>query len=148
MPYFDHTDSNDTALLHSDVRTHSELENVSEQVEWEVIDHYREEWPELDQGDYTTYDPDVAIQTTVKLHGYADDPDNASANLKQALRRTIADVVSNVLRQYDNERGIQSHQLGNRSETYAGEIPTKDDWPDNWNHRLARYDNRDPVYGL
>lgn len=148
MPYFDATNTEDLKLLHSGVRDHDELENIAEQVEYDVIDHYREEYPEYLHSEYSSYDPDVEIQTAVKLHGYAENPDNAAANLKEALRRTIARIVSDCLRQYDNERNLQSEKLGNRSYTYAGKIPTKDDWPDAWDSRLAKFDNREPVYGL
>lgn len=150
MPYFDPAILSDVNLLHSSVREHSELSNVAAQVEYDVIDHYTEEYPRLKNTSYksTTYDPDAPIRTVVKLHGYDKDPEKAESNLKEALRRTIATVISATLKQYDNERNLQSERLGNRSYSYAGKIPTKDDWPNGWDRRLSKFDNRDVVYGL
>lgn len=150
MPYFDPSNAADKNLLHADVRDHAELANVAGQIEHEVIEHYREEYPRFPQTGYrsSTFDPDGPLVTRVFLHGYDEDPAEAEANFKEALRRTIAELVSFALRVYDNEIGIQSKRRGGRSESYAGRIPTKDEWPGGWDHRLILYDNTEVVYGL
>jgi len=126
--YFDPSDPSDVELLHSSVREDPELPVIVDQIEWEVIDRYTE-----GTGDHMR----------VQLEGYPDSDD-----LSEALRRTIADVASWVLRDYSNEQGVVSQRQGNRSVVYSTRIPSWRDYPPQWDRRLTRFDKRRVIYGI
>lgn len=133
MTFFDLNSPDDLALINAAVRDHDELNTVAEMAEWEVIEAYTE-----GAGD----------RAVVKLKGYdQDDPSESEADLKEALRRTIADVVSTLLLDYDNDRGVLSERQGNRSVTY-GRASTWRDWPTGWQSKLTRFDRRTPAYSI
>lgn len=151
--FFDISETSDTNLLHSEVRTHSELQNVVEKVEWEIIDRFSErEGGSL--GNYSEFfayengsNPNAEIK--VRLIGYDEDtPANSETGLKEALRRTIADVVSWVLRSYDNSEGVNSISQGNRSATFNFTSPSWRDWPEGWKNKLSNYDVKVVQYGI
>lgn len=123
MRFFDPNNADDLALLHSTVREDPNLSTVVESIEWDILNRYTED-------------------SKVMLKGYPDAED-----LKQAMRRTIADVASWVLRDYDNEQGVVSMQQGNRSITYA-RASSWNEWPREWAHRLARFDKRTVIYSI
>lgn len=148
MPYFDPTSDSDKSLLHSDVRDHSELERVATQVEFDVINHYREELRYESGSRAYAYPPNGPVQTAVYLNGYEEDPQKAEKHFREALRHTIADLISFSLRVYDNEIGVTSQRRGGRSKSFAGKVPTPNQWPDGWSRRLAIYDNTEVLYGL
>ena len=150
--FFDVTDANDLNLLHADVRGEDELSNVVDKVEWEILDAFSQR----DKQGLTTVqaffeyekgrDPNDEI--LVRLAGYDQTaPADSDAGLKEALRRTIADIVSTLMRGYSNEPGIQSVRQGQRSVTY-GMVPTWDKWPSGWDRRLKNYDARIKPYGI
>lgn len=148
--YFDASEQADKDLLHSDVRDHAELELVATDVEYQVIEHFRQE-KEYDETSLMPANPQDAIETEIRLAGYDVDADDADVDehLKKALRYTIAYVISYCLRNYDNERNVNSKKRGNRSKSYSGSIPTKEEWPDDWSYRyLDTFDTTDIVYGL
>jgi|SRR5690625_2548072 len=125
--YFDPNRPEDLKLLHSSVREDPELSNIVEQVQWEIIDRFTEGTGE---------------RSMVRLAGYPD-----SEDLSEAMRRTIADIASWVLRDYSNEQGATSLRQGNRAITYA-KVPTWRDWPGGWEAKLTRFDRRRPIYGI
>ena len=147
--FFDITKEADLALLHKSVRSDDELGNVVDQVEWELIDYFKQR-------------PTVPIyfrsglenlstlnEIVVRLFDYdSDNPDNSGDDLKQALRRTIADITSWVLRNYDSADKVQSITQGKRSVTYMGAVPSWRDWPGGWAKRLKNFDNREAVYSI
>jgi len=150
--FFDVTDANDLNLLHADVRAEDELSNVVNKVEWEILDAFSQR----DKQGLTTVqaffeyesgrDPNDEI--LVRLAGYDQTtPSDSDEGLKEALRRTIADIVSTLMRGYENEHGIQSIRQGQRSVTY-GMVPTWDRWPSGWDRRLKNYDARIKPYGI
>ncbi|NIT56781.1 MAG: hypothetical protein GWN00_11275, partial [Aliifodinibius sp.] len=99
--------------LHSSIRTHDELDNVIDQIEWEIIEFYsqRNGLGVANYEDFFRYengaDPDNEIK--VRLVGYDQTtPTDSTADLKTALKRTIADVASYVLRNYSVTQDVTS----------------------------------------
>lgn len=153
MTFFDPSNPSDLSLLHSSVRDHDELYDVADKVEYEVLDRYRQR----DMERVSTYeaffeyefgrDPNDEIK--VRLVGYdAETPADSEAGLKEALRRTIAEVVSWVLRNYDTQSDVSSIQQGQRSITYSGNAPTWESFPDGWDRYLKNYDASIKSYGI
>lgn len=148
--YFDYSDSDDTALLHSYVRTHTELEQVANEVEYEIIEMYTFPTPTQPYienfGDTYFSDEKPYYHTTsdhiVWLNGYRPDADDTLTNplLKEAMRRTIAKVVSHRLLHYDYWARIKREKRGRREVEYE----TQNDkmWPDAWDALLVAFDLR------
>lgn len=132
--YFDPSNGADRALLHEDVRSHSALYDVAGQAENEVIRVY------------TDYDSDGEVDE-VRLAGYDSDPALAGSALKDAIRRTIAEVVSWRLLHYDDDERAQSVSQGRRSVTYKDGGPSRF-WPKDWSRRLAGFDTTGPLYHI
>lgn len=163
MPYFDPDESCDLALLHSTVRSHSELSNVAARVEKEIIRKYKK-WlrrERLWSIDVATDDYYTVLEGNhwygVYLTGYDPDPANADgynadrtlwSGLCDALRDAIANVVSETLRQYSRNTGFTSESLGDysytKSTTTEEAINVK--WPQGWDAPLRIYDRRPPVF--
>lgn len=152
--FFDPTKDADTDLLHSDVRDHTELSKVVDKVEWELINAFSQR----DMQGLSTVqaffhyesgvDPNDEIK--VRLTGYDEDtPADSEDGLKEALRRTIAEIVSWVLRNYDYPQGgVQSKTQGKRSISYVRSIPDWRQWPGGWDRHLKNYDARLQPYGI
>jgi len=148
--YFNIAD--DKTLLHASVRDNSELQNVATQVEADILQHYRDRLRYYNKDGVPIWFwnfgfPELRLPTDIKLRGYAPDPANAEPGLKNALKKTIADVISHCLRYYDNDEGVTYERRGYRQTRYK-KIPTKNDWPKNWDWRLAIYDSREKVYAV
>lgn len=148
--YFDISSAADLFLIHSSVRDHCELSQMAASVEDEIISQYRER----NVGGYTEY-PYYSSQTgtpytttdgkyIIWLDGYKVDADEADTRLKDAMRRTIADVISHRLKHYDDEPGIKSWTQGRRSVVYAGD-GIDAHWPKSWNKRLIEF-NLNPAF--
>lgn len=150
--FFDTSVQADLDLLHESIRSHNELDNVVDKVEWEILNSafmQREGQAVGTTDDFFTYEDgnDPNNELLVRLVGYDQDtPTNSEADLQEALRRTIARVVSWILRDYSNAQGVQSISQGQRSITYSGSVPTWQDWPDDWDRLLHNYDARIPNY--
>jgi hypothetical protein len=156
MSYF--FDFTDLSLIHSDVREHPELPNVIDRVEWEILDAFSQR----DLQGLTTVQAffeyetgrDPGDEILVRLSGYNQvDPPESEDGLKEALRRTIATVASELMRSYEGSRGVQSVQQGQRAVTYGtqrmgGSVPTWTDWPSGWDRFLKNYDARIKPYGI
>ena len=150
--YFDISKEADLDLLHASVREDSELGNVVDQVLWEIVDFYSQR----DMQGLTTYEtffqyefgnrPNTEIK--VRLVGYDPDPEDAEEGFREAMRRTIADVVSWTLRNYSVSQGVRSIRQGQRSVTYIGSSPSWSEFPHGWNRRLHNYDARIQAYGV
>lgn len=151
--FFDTSAQADLNLLHESIRTHSELDNVVDKVEWEIINAFTERDMQ-GLGTYQAFfeyengnNPNSDLE--VRLVGYdATTPADSDANLKQAMRRTIADMASWALRNYTNSNNIESIRQGQRSVTYAGYVPVYNDWPPGWDRRLSNFDARFKQYGI
>jgi len=150
--YFDLSDAADLLLLHSSVRDHDELARVSLEVETDVINQFRER-NTRGADFYQYYGSSLAApfvtsdsKYVIWLDGYKEDADDAAVDtrLKDALRRTIADVVSHRLRYYDEEQGISSFTQGRVSIAYTGGT-RNNRWPAAWSSRLAEF-NLNPSY--
>ncbi len=150
--FFDTSEQADLNLLHSSIRTHDELDNVIDQIEWEIIEFYsqRNGLGVANYEDFFRYengaDPDNEIK--VRLVGYDQTtPTDSTADLKTALKRTIADVASYVLRNYSVTQDVTSITQGKRSVTYAGTLSWRD-FPNGWRRRLKNFDARYSAYGI
>lgn len=153
MIFFD--PASDKALIHASVRDHEELSNVADQVEHEVIEAYKQR-PGIPirvrSGRENLNKTPRAIE--VRLEGYnVDNPEDSDDGLKEQLKRTIADVTSFMLRNYDNEQGVQQVRQGQRSVMYGnaqggGTSITWRSFPPGWNVRLKNYDNRVANYAI
>lgn len=132
--YFDPTNADDLKLLNSDVRSDSELENISNPTEDDVRQMY------------TVYD-ESSEQYEVKLRGYTSDPDDAAAAFKKAYKQTIADVISYRLLNYSNTKGVKRDRRGQREQEYfEGYRP--EELPQRLFCRLSLYDTKTPVFGI
>lgn len=151
--FFDPENADDLKLLHADVRGADELDNVVDEVEWQIIDFYsqRDMQGLSTYSDFFKWEFGAAINTDirVRLLGYnEDDPADSDDGLKEGLRRSIATIVSYVLRNYDADVSVSSQRQGNRAVTYSGVVPTWKDWPGGWNLPLKNYDARIQQYGI
>lgn len=148
--FFDISAQADLNLLHSSIRDHQELDNVVDKVEYEILDFYKQRPSvplRLQTGRENLYSTN---DIQVRLIDYDNDtPANSEADLKEALKYTIAEVSSWVLRNYDNDQGgVQSIQQGKRSISYMGAAPSWDRWPDGWRHYLKNFDDREALYSV
>ncbi len=143
----------DENLLHSSVRDNAELQNIVDQVEFEMIEAFKQR----DMQRLTTYEQffeyefgrDPLDRIKVRLVGYdEDDPNSSDEDLKELLKRTIAKVTSWVLRNYDNADKAQMIKQGQRSISYAGVVPSYKDWYSGWDNMLHNYDARIKNYGI
>ncbi len=106
MRYFDPTKAEDLHLVHASVREHPETVIVSVMAEADVV---------LETG----LPADAAIVNDA---------------LREAMRRTIADVASHRLRYYDAEAGVVASSVGSRSR--SRKRPLDPLWPGRWRARL------------
>jgi len=148
--FFDTSKQDDLDLLHSSVRSHNEIDNVVDKVEYEILDYYKQRPSvplRLQTGRENLY---TTNEIQVRLIDYDNDnPSNSEADLQEALRRTIAEIASWVLRNYDNNQAdVQSIKQGKRSITYMGAAPSWKDWPDGWQHYLRNFDDREALYSI
>ena len=152
--FFDVNKEADLNLLHQSVRTNVELPNEVDKIEWEIFDFYSQR----DMQGLATYENFFKYESGVmpgseikiRLAGYnSDSPEDSEAGLKEALRRTIADIASMVLRNYDNDTDIVSQSQGNRAVTFgtAGATGWRS-WPAGWNRKLSNYDAKIQPYGI
>jgi hypothetical protein len=152
--FFDTTDINDQELLHKDVRLSEELDVMANLAENDVIEFYRQrDMQSLSTyQDFFRYEAGASPLTGIKVRlvGYNEaEPENSHPDLKEALRRTIAEVLSYRLRNYDNQTGIMSQSQGNRSVTFTAGTPASwRDFPHGWNLYLRNYDARIQGYGI
>lgn len=147
--FFDTADADDLALLHSSVRTNAELSNVVDNVEYEILDYYKQRPSiplSLRTGRENLY---TTNEIQVRLIDYDNDtPSNSEQDLKDALKKTIAEITSWVIRNYNNEQNISSIQQGKRSVSFYGLAPSWKDFPSGWNRWLKNYDDREAVYSI
>lgn len=151
--FFDVDNADDLKLLHQSVRTNSELETIIEQVQWQII----EAFSQRDMQGLTTYEAFFKYEfgvnprdvIKVRLLGYNEsEPEESQAGLKEAFRRTIAKVVSWVLRSYTNPQEVSRIKQGQREVEYSGAVPTWQDFPKGWDRLFKNYDARIQAYGI
>jgi hypothetical protein len=152
--FFDINSAADIDLLHPSVRTDAEVPNQADRIEFEIIEFYKQR----DMQGLATYEDffryergaDPTRELKVRLAGFDQtDPAQSEAGLKEALRRTIADVLSYVLRNMDAQNNVSSQSQGNRSIAYttAGTVTWRE-FPSGWNRLLRNYDARIQGYGI
>lgn len=151
--FFDTASLSDLDMLHSSIRDHAELDNVVNDVEWKIIDHYtqRKGLNRANHADFFRYEdgnaPSNEIQ--VRLVGYDQDiPADSEAALKAQLKRAIAKAASWVLRNYEVPQGVQSIRQGQRSVTYGIDVPDWDKMPSGIQAILKNHDARIAAYGI
>ena len=147
--FFDIENQADLNLLHSSVRDNDELANIVDQVEWEMIEYFRQR-PDMPLYFRSGLENLSSLnRIRVRLIGYnEDDPEDSSDELKEAFRRAIAYVVSDVIRNYNNVVNATSIRQGQRSVTYNGKVPDVKDWPSGWKRFFKNYDDREAVYSI
>jgi hypothetical protein len=148
--FFDTSSQDDLDLLHSSVRSDSELDNVVNEVEYQILDYYKQRPSvplRLQTGRENLY---TTNEISVRLIDYDDDnPSNSPQELKDALKRTIAEVTSWVIRNYDNPQGnVKSIGQGERSIEFMGAAPSWQKWPDGWRRWLKNFDDREALYSI
>lgn len=147
--FFDTSDITDLNLLHSSIRSDEELDNVVEKVEYEILDFYsqRPSIPlSLRTGRENLYSTN---EISVRLIGYDNDtPADSRADVKEGIKRAIAEVTSWVLRNYTTSQGASQITQGKRSITFMGAAPDWRQWPDGWNKSLRNFDDREAVYAI
>lgn len=147
--FFDPADADDLLLLHKAVRTNTELTNVINNVEYEILDYYKQRPSiplSLRTGRENLYSTN---EITVRLLHYNNTtPASSEQDVKDALKKTIAEVASWVLRNYDNEGKVSSVSLGRFSASYTGAMPTWREFPSGWNRWLGNFDDRQAVYSI
>lgn len=151
--FFDTSEQADLDLLHSAVRDHAELDNVIDDVEWKIIDHYtqRKGLNRANHADFFRYEDgnDPANEIQVRLVGYDQDtPADSKADLKAQLKRAIAKGASWVLRNYDVPQGVQSITQGQRSVEYGIDVPDWNKMPNGIQAILSNFDARISAYGI
>lgn len=132
--YFDTTSDADIALLPSDVRSHSELANVADQAEAQILDKFRY---------------DTGTEFKYSLNGAnASDPARWQTEFASVMKRVIATVTAASLKEYDvTSTALKSESLDGyaytRMEgtvTLGGSNPVK--WPSGWYVPLMRFMTR------
>jgi len=136
-------------LLHSSVRDHAELANVVDNVEYEILDYYKQR-PSipltLQTGRENLY---TTNEIQVRLIDYDNDtPANSEQDVKDALKRTIAEITSWVLRNYDNMQNVKAISQGKRSIEFYGLAPSWRDFPKGWQRWLRNFDDREALYSI
>lgn len=147
--FFDTASGDDLNLLHSSVRDSDELDNVVANIEYEILDYYKQR-PSipltLQTGRENLY---TTNEVQVRLLDYNNDnPEDSEQDLKDALKKTIAEITSWVIRNYDNSQNVQSIQQGQRSVTYYGLSPSWQDFPSGWQRWLKNFDDREALYSI
>lgn len=149
--------SEDTALLHESVRTHTEIAAVALEAEDDVTHYFTTTGqPTLEDRIPGATQPywfiENGVAYTVELYGYAPDPEDAAGfdatranwtGFAKAFRQTIADVTSHRLRHYDELYDLRSESHGRESWSYRDSRELR--WPPNWRHHLRRYSTKAPA---
>ena len=153
--YFDATDSAHKLLLPPAVRTAADLANVATDAEKDVIGQY------TDRAHYTLYTARVAagegtpelvnasLGLYVYLRGYKQDAADAAvdADLKDALRREIASVITWRFRQNDVNTLLSSEADGH-GKSQSLRPGAENVFPPGFGRRLQPFDIREPVWGI
>lgn len=147
--FFDISKQSDIDLVHASVRDSEEVPNVINQVEWEMIEYFRQR-PDMPLYFRSGLENLSSLnRIRVRLIGYNEDnPEESTPELREAFRRAIAYVSSDILRNYDNTMKVSSISQGERSVTYSGRVPDVKDWPNGWKRFFKNYDDREAVYSI
>jgi hypothetical protein len=150
--FFDATNTAHTALIVRSVRTHTDLATEAAKAERDVIMFYtlrqapNEMWNTYF---YTGRGFPKGNGVYVCLEGFDSDADDVTdTELKDALRDTIADVLSWRLSRYGESPLLSSVSTAKGSSKVFHEYANGDFPPRDWNWRLSRWDLRPPTYTI
>lgn len=136
--YFDPTSSDDKARLHHSVTSHAELERVAKKAERDVIRKLSDvKRTGRRRGSGRTVQGAITGSLGPASQGYlaigypfdADAGDAPSGEELEALKDTIAGVISHRLRYLDTDEHVTSRSVGSKSESRESFDP---DWPNEW----------------
>jgi len=167
--YFDHTDPAHLALLPVGMRRSTELEDLAPEVEQDVLNHYTRRQHDMR---YTVLQPvsappvgvaarptfvftprgyatDIGNGALVYLAGYTADSSDAlcDPNLRNALRREVADVLKWRLAQLSHDVGVASVS-GQGGVTKSYREHADDPFPPHFGRWLKAYDTRPPNWAF
>jgi hypothetical protein len=150
--YFDSTQATDKNLLPPEFRSAADLANVAADVEKDVIGHYTEHGRDtLFRASRDFSQPGEQVNENlslwVRLRGYKADAAHADVDpdLRDALKRTIADVITWRLRQHNADPLMASESSDQRSKTWRDSAVYT--FPRSWDRRLRNFDLTEPVWG-
>jgi hypothetical protein len=144
--YFDPDQPDDLRLvMPRELRESVDVADIALSVEKEVIEQFQQritthEWNV--RLDPVGYPANLERRIFVMLEGYHPDADQAYGPLRDALKRTIADVVSWRIQMHRRDRAMIVETQGDRNRSYrrdAGEL-----FPSQWEWRLRIFDLRQP----
>lgn len=149
--YFD--SAADKNLLPPEQRGYADLANLAAEVEKDCIEQYT---VRADSGWYTA--PSLVgqggepvgastLQLYVMLKGYKVDSAHADvdADLKDALKRTVADVITWRIERRLRGQALSGTSVQGVSRAYIEAASGL--WPRGWDRRLRRFDLRTPAWG-
>ena len=145
--FFDTDSADDIALLHTSANKKKDLDEVVDNVEYEILDFYKQR-PSIpfQTGRESLY---TTNEISVRLIGFDNTtPADSEQDLKDALKKTIAEIVSWVLRNYETEQSVKSMRQGNRAITFGGLSPSWQDFPSGWQRWLKNFDDREALYSI
>jgi len=150
--YFTSTDAGDLKLLPESMRgATAELVNISAVAERDVIRTFTRRESQFSILGFPTLAEVVNqnIGLVVFLAGYKEDADHADtdADLKQALKETIADVTSWRFKRTNRDAGIASEST-DVGKTVTWRKKTASNFPPNFSWRLSNFDLREPAWGF
>ncbi len=156
MPYFNVTNEDHTRLLPKFLRDWDELDRIATDVETDVINEYTKTGPDID---FTARGTSTRVATQIGLTafhvfiaGFEPDPLDIDVvdypNLEADLRRTIALVMRWRYWREKHEDGVsgESDQAG-KNRTFSTRL-INDDFPENWDRYIRKYDTREPGWAL
>lgn len=147
----------DTARLRPENRAYADLANLAADVEKDVIEAFTvhsedlsytaqaQAWLSTPVGEQVTASTN---QLYVALRGYKADAADAAvdADLKDALKRTVAEVIDWRIALRTREQAIASTGAAGVSRAYLAE--SRDLFPRSWRRHLYRFDLRRPAWGM
>jgi hypothetical protein len=143
--YFDAKNQDDLNLLPTRFRDAEDIAAVAAQVERDILSEFTIRTAgDIRIGD-TVFNNNLGL--AIYLYGYKEDADDADtdADLKQALKDTVAEVILWRLRRRVHDVAVMAEGDGNKSVTYNDHARDQL-FPPNWSFRLHPYDARPPTY--
>lgn len=153
--YFNVAD--DADLVSPDVRSSQDLQTVAEQAEKDVIRFYTRKEPGDASGWRTTFPEGTEVNAALGLHvyllGYETDADDEDTDddLKDALKRTIADVTSWRLQQNKLGFNVLAKSDGLGGQNRRGRefrADALDKFPPGWNWRLRSFSTLETLWSI
>ena len=146
--YFDPTNAEDKKLLPESMRSSTELANLHAVAERDVIRHFTRRRSSSSIGFPTlaeTVNQDLGL--AVFLLGYKADSTDADvdADLKQALKETIADVIAWRFKRINKDGAIASETVIGKALGVKWRPSSSSSFPPNFAWRLSNFDLRTDI---